>query len=279
MSQARNVTAKFDAASPTPMTYTLTVNKPQNGTVTSTPQGINCGVNGNDCTEDYTSGTKVTLSANPATGYKFDSWGGACSGSTCEVTMNAATTVSATFSAVPQELNAEAGPARRSATVGETVQLDGSASTGATTYLWTMEKPTGSNATISGVTRVRASFVPDVPGQYKVTLTVGNGTDTDTDEQVVDVTLPAPVADAGDDREVKVNQSTPLDATDSKNAASFKWEVTTKAPGSSPQIAEPTKASTTFTADVVGEYVVTLTVFDSEGKQSDKDTVKITVIP
>jgi len=86
------------SAEPTPTsTFTLTVTKAGTGTgtVTSAPVGINCGT---DCTEAYTSGVVVTLTATPAAGSLFSGWSGACTGTgSCVVTMNAATTVTAVF--------------------------------------------------------------------------------------------------------------------------------------------------------------------------------------
>ena len=82
----------------TPISYTLISNKAGtgSGTVTSSPAGINCGA---DCSENYSSGTNVTLTAASAVGSTFSGWsGGGCSGTgTCVVTMNSAKTVSATF--------------------------------------------------------------------------------------------------------------------------------------------------------------------------------------
>src|SRR5207247_1900946 len=76
----------------------LTVNKggTGSGTVTSNPAGISCGAT---CSAPYNSGTVVTLTAAPAGGSTFAGWsGGGCSGTgSCVVTMNAATTVAATF--------------------------------------------------------------------------------------------------------------------------------------------------------------------------------------
>ena len=67
------------------------------GIVTSTPTGIDCG---SSCTASYADGTVVTLSEQPATGYTFTGWNGACTGTaSCTVTMNSAQSVSATFSA------------------------------------------------------------------------------------------------------------------------------------------------------------------------------------
>jgi hypothetical protein len=198
--------------------------------------------------------------------------------------MNSAKAVTATFNTTTQELNAEAGPASKKGTVGTSVELDGSASTGAKTYSWTLTKPDGSDATalISGITRSKASFTPSEVGPYVATITVGNGTETDKDTITINVTAATaavPVADAGDDRETKVNVPTSpaLDGTASKNAANFNWQVTQLEPGSTPKLATPTDKTTTFTADVAGEYVVTLTVRDVNNEQPSKDTVKITV--
>jgi hypothetical protein len=66
------------------------------GTVTSVPAGISCG---GTCSASFASGTAVTLTAAPAGGSLFLGWtGGGCSGTgTCQVTLNAATTVTANF--------------------------------------------------------------------------------------------------------------------------------------------------------------------------------------
>ena len=82
-----------------PQPVTLTVVVSGSGSVSSVPPGIACGA---DCTESYSAGTNVTLTATPATGFQFAGWNGAgCAGTgTCVVVMNAATTVTAAFSPV-----------------------------------------------------------------------------------------------------------------------------------------------------------------------------------
>ncbi len=91
MSSAKSVTATFKTAP----RYKLTVKRSGSGTVTSSPAGISCG---GDCTESYVSGTAVTLTATPASGYRFTGWSGACSGTeTCSLTITKALTATATF--------------------------------------------------------------------------------------------------------------------------------------------------------------------------------------
>jgi hypothetical protein len=78
--------------------HTLSITKQGDGagTVTTTPPGIDCGAT---CAFAYANGTAVTLTATPSAGSTFAGWsGGGCSGTlTCTVTMNAAQTVTATF--------------------------------------------------------------------------------------------------------------------------------------------------------------------------------------
>ena len=65
------------------------------GAVGSDPPGINCG---GDCSEAYHYATVVTLTATPAASSTFTGWSGACSGTgTCNVMMDAAKSVTATF--------------------------------------------------------------------------------------------------------------------------------------------------------------------------------------
>jgi len=94
------------------VTYALTVSKSGtgSGTVTSSPAGINCGA---DCTENYTSGTIVTLTATATAGSDFAGWSGACSGTgSCLVTMAEAKSVTATFNlSAPPSVGGGGGPA------------------------------------------------------------------------------------------------------------------------------------------------------------------------
>jgi phospholipase C len=76
---------------------TVTRNGTGQGTVTSNPSGIDCGPT---CAAAFKAGTRVVLTETPGTNSSFTGWsGGECSGnsSTCTVTMNNNTQVTATF--------------------------------------------------------------------------------------------------------------------------------------------------------------------------------------
>jgi hypothetical protein len=74
---------------------TLTKAGSGSGTVSSNPAGVSCG---SDCSEDYTAGTVVSLTATPAADSVFAGWSGACSGTgACMVTVNADSAVTASF--------------------------------------------------------------------------------------------------------------------------------------------------------------------------------------
>jgi hypothetical protein len=90
--------ANFSSTAPSTYTLNVSLSGGGNGTVTSNLLGINCG---SDCSENYSSGTSVTLTANPVTGHSFGGWSGdgSCTGTstTCTVSMTQARNVTATF--------------------------------------------------------------------------------------------------------------------------------------------------------------------------------------
>ena len=78
----------------------LTIANVGNGSVSSADKIISCG---KKCTSPYALGTIVTLTAKVGSGSSFGGWTGACTGNTltCNVTINDAMNVTATFNAAP----------------------------------------------------------------------------------------------------------------------------------------------------------------------------------
>jgi hypothetical protein len=85
---------------PTSATLTVTRSGAGTGTVSSSPAGINCGAT---CTASFTGSPVVTLTAQPISGSYFAGWTGctAATATTCQVTVDVAKSVAATFSPVP----------------------------------------------------------------------------------------------------------------------------------------------------------------------------------
>ncbi|MCL4690400.1 MAG: DUF4214 domain-containing protein [Burkholderiales bacterium] len=76
-------------------TQRLDVTRSGNGSGTVAGDSISCG---DDCTAFYVPGSLVTLTASPGAWSTFTGWSGACSGTgSCQVTMDAARSVTATF--------------------------------------------------------------------------------------------------------------------------------------------------------------------------------------
>ena len=112
LNQTRFVTATFSGPS-----QILTIRSAGSGagTVTSAPAGINCNLNAGsafgDCMSLFAFNSVVTLTAAAATNNTFNGWSGACSGTalTCQVTLDQARQVTATFTGPPQQLNVNGG--------------------------------------------------------------------------------------------------------------------------------------------------------------------------
>jgi phospholipase C len=93
LSGSTAVTATFNALPQKQLTVTVPAGQ---GTVISSPSGINCPAT---CSANFLSGTKITLSVAPATGFAVASWTGACTGNTptCVVTLNSNASVQVAF--------------------------------------------------------------------------------------------------------------------------------------------------------------------------------------
>jgi PKD repeat protein len=177
-------------------TYALTVGKSGSGsgTVSSSPAGISCGA---DCTENYSSGTSVTLTASAATGSTFAGWSGACTGTgVCTVSMTAARSVTATFNTISHALTVSKGglgtgtvassPAgiscgadcAESYAYGTSVTLTASAATGSTFAGWS-GACTGTGACTVSMTAARSVTATFNTVSYDLTVArAGSGSGT-----------------------------------------------------------------------------------------------------
>jgi Divergent InlB B-repeat domain len=192
LAAAATVTATFD-----PILHTLTVLRAGTGagTVTSSPDGIDCGT---DCTEDYAEGALVTLTATPSADSTFTGWSGGCTGTgACTVAMAAAVTVTASFSVVQHTLtvgrngtgagSVSSAPAgitcgadcTEDYPVGTGVTLTAVASAGSTFAGWSGGACTGNGTcvvTMNAATTITATFTLNT---YALTTSIsGTGTGT-----------------------------------------------------------------------------------------------------
>ncbi len=179
--------------------------------------------------------------------------------------------------------NANAGKDIKTNT-GNAVTLDGSQSTDGAglglTYKWTMiNKPVESKATLVEPTTIKPSFIADINGDYEIELVVNNGyLDSATDTVVVNSTT-APVADAGEDRLVSVNQEIELDGSRSSNINDaeliYRWDIISAPENSNIALSSNSIINPTFTPDTEGEYKFGLVV-NNLVEDSQKDTLSIT---
>jgi hypothetical protein len=159
-------------------TFALTVGATGtgSGSLTSTPAGISCPA---DCSELYNYGTVVTVAPLAASNSLFTGWGGACSGTgSCVVTMTAARSVTATFTAAPTLSVAKVGNGSGTVTsspsgincgatctknylAGTVVTLTATAATGTTFAGWSGGGCSGTGTctvTVNSFTAVTANF-------------------------------------------------------------------------------------------------------------------------
>lgn len=172
---------------------------------------------------------------------------------------------------------------------GTLVNLDGSASSDANgdalTYQWTIDaRPSGSAATLSSATVARPTLIPDVAGNYVLSLIVSDGSLRSVADSVTITSSranSAPIANAGQDQNVPTRSTVTLDGRGSTDAdgdtLKFDWNLTSKPAGSAASLSTNTQSVTNFTADVAGTYVATLIVNDGT-VNSAPATVAITAV-
>lgn len=175
----------------------------------------------------------------------------------------------------------------QTAEIGTLVTLDGSGSSDpdgdALSYSWAIDVlPQGSTTALSDDTAVRPTLTPDTVGDYEMTLTVSDGTET---SPVNTVTLTAtevntpPIANAGTDQNVVTGDEVNLDGSLSEDPdgdlITYDWAFASVPEGSIASLSDASILNPTFTADIDGEFVLELSVSDGIA-QSESDMVTIT---
>jgi RHS repeat-associated protein len=184
---------------------------------------------------------------------------------------------------------ADAGP-DQPATVGDTVQLDGSGSSDVDGdplgFRWSFTaRPGGSTASLSDAVAVQPTFVPDLPGTYVVQLIVNDGTEDSLPDTVAVTVEPrnlAPAVGAGPDQAITLPTDTVTlagsvtdDGLPDGGTLSLLWSVVSGP--AAVALGSPAAAATTATFSTPGLYVLRLTA--SDGALSASDDVSVTVTP
>jgi len=151
MNVPHTVTATFTLNS-----YTVTTNRSGNGSITSSPAGIDCRTAGGTCSAPYLYGTSITLTATPDAGNVFTGWSGACTGTgACTLTVEANKSVTATF--VPLRTLTVAFSGSGSGTVTSTSDTGISCTTGSSIGC-THDYPNGTVVSLSAVADWKSVF-------------------------------------------------------------------------------------------------------------------------
>ncbi|RTR39679.1 DUF1566 domain-containing protein [Shewanella canadensis] len=167
------------------------------------------------------------------------------------------------------------------------ISLDASGSSDADgdalSYQWQFTSlPDSSAASLSGASSATPSFSADTDGSYVVALTVSDGTDSSVDTITITAeatdTNHTPVANAGIDRGVTTGDSVTLDGSASSDAdgdpLTYRWTLDSAPSGSSASLNNAGTMSPEFTADMDGDYLISLIVSDGN-LDSTVDSVTI----
>ncbi|MGL0956714.1 PKD domain-containing protein [Vibrio vulnificus] len=159
---------------------------------------------------------------------------------------------------------------------GLSILLDGSSSYDADgdslSYQWALlTRPSGSAAQLADAISANPTLKSDVAGDYVVQLVVSDGKGNSLPDTVLihDIAKNvAPVADAGNDRQVDLGTLVALSGQASfdvnGDSLSYRWALISKPAGSAATLANANQASSQFTLDFAGSYVAQLIVNDGK---------------
>ena len=150
----------------------------------------------------------------------------------------------------------------------------------ALTYSWTLStKPAGSAAVVASPSDSTTQMTVDTAGTYQVLLRVTDASGAYSEQTMkIEVGNYAPVAviDRGQVTVLLGASATPsaaLSFDEDRDVLTYAWAIDARPAGSTATIAAPTAAALSFTPDVAGSYVASVTV--SDGVSSNVSYVNI----
>ncbi|MCF6280629.1 MAG: Ig-like domain-containing protein [Candidatus Polarisedimenticolaceae bacterium] len=155
----------------------------------------------------------------------------------------------------------------------ESITSDGSA---VESVAWSIiERPVGSNPSITGSNLANARFQTDLPGDYLIRLTATYHGNQDSASLLIHADkVGVPVANAGGDRTAFRNQTLTLDGSASSSpdglTLSYLWQSNTTL------LTNADQAIAKFIASELGEHEVILTV--TAGGEQSQQRIKVTVV-
>lgn len=173
--------------------------------------------------------------------------------------------------------------ANQTAYIGQTVMLNGGASTDADgdtlTYRWSLVSPVTTDAVLVSEETATPSITVTEQDTYLVQLIVNDGYEDSEPATVhINVVNRAPVADAGDSQTAVPGQTLTLDGSGSYDAdgdaLTYRWIVQAKPDGSSVDLSDRAAVMPEVTLDRLGRYTFSLVVNDGQ-QDSPVDTVII----
>jgi len=194
---SQDVAVEYTVTATPTRTLTVTGAGAGAGSVGSDPAGISCaveaGATSGTCAAEFDEGTSVALTPTPAAGSSFGGWSGACAGTgPCEVTLDAARSVEATFDLLPTlevdptslTFAAQEGtdPASQTVTVtnggGGTLNWTAAATSGDPAWLGVAPASGSLGAGQSATLTVSVTGTGLAPGDYAGTVTLSGAGDS-----------------------------------------------------------------------------------------------------